>query len=269
MTPMARSGLPDDSTADGDGVPETFTGDLPSNPLGSAPVTTGRASCARCRGRLGPGTFACRSCHRVLCGAHQAVDDVCEDCYLAGLDRRLPPRPGGRSGKTPPPGPVVAASPSPPTIGPTRMLDRGRIERSLADTPPPPTTNRPPDFRTLELSENEVAPAPRDSSSPPSAFDPAQHPTLAEIEALDMMPLLDTEGDEDSSGGAGVVDPGVHSAETKRDFPIPVLEPMDELTPRPQPRPSDALTGVSFVCPHCDTPLAPSARACPRCRRAL
>lgn len=251
MTPR----LPDDSTADGVAIPETLDSP-PGTPGLPSPTPSGKASCARCRGRLGPGTFACRSCHRVLCGAHQAVDDVCEDCYLAGLDKKLPPRP--RTGKTPPPGAAI-----PGTLGPQRLVDRGRVERSLADTPPPPGSTRPPDFRTLELSPQDRP------ESPPSIFDSQRPPTLAEIEAMDMMPLLETEGDEDSNGPGGYVDPRVHTAETRRDFPVPAVEPPDELAPRPQSQASDGLAGLSFVCPHCDAPLKPTARACPKCRRAV
>src|SRR5262249_38407786 len=115
-------------------------------------------------------------------------------------------------------------------------------------------------YRTMEISPQEL--------EAQRAFDPSRPPTLSEIEAMDMMPLLDTERDEESSGGS-VKGKSVHTAETKKDFPAPLL---DDLTPRAQASSgegADGLSGLSFVCPHCAAPLAPGARACARCRRAL
>jgi hypothetical protein len=237
VTPVFQRAAPDDSTV------------LEVPPSGVVPAPSGRAVCVRCGGRMGAGTFACRSCQHVLCGLHHAIDDCCDDCYLAGLDRRHPVRPAAppaasRSKAAAPPGTSIAA---------TRFFDRGRVERSLADTPPP-GGERPPGYRTVEISPQEL--------ESQRAFDPSRPPTLSEIEGMDMMPLLDADRDDES-----VVNP-VHTAETRKDFPVPMLESRDDLAPRP-PSSSEGLVGLSFVCPHCDAPLAPGAHVCARCRRTL
>jgi hypothetical protein len=180
------------------------------------PVRTGIASCARCHGPLGAGTFCCRACRRILCFAHVAVDDCCEDCYLAGRDRSTAPRAGVPSTQAPQPRPGPFGGP-------------GQIQE------------RPPGYKTAALPATDLgAPLP-----PP--FDPDRGATIAEIEALDMMPLLDTEKDEDAALDDDLARPPPGSSE---------IEPGD-------------LRGLSFVCPHCDAPLDAAARACPRCRKVL
>ncbi|MBI3723696.1 FHA domain-containing protein, partial [bacterium] len=207
-------------------------------PRGSPPYAPGApsgfATCARCRGRLGPGTFACRSCRRVLCAAHLAIDECCDDCYLTGADRAATPRgaappprqaapPPPRGASAPPPRPLPPM-PAPPTVG----FDRDRLQRTLAT--PPRSSDRPPGFRTHELPSTQAG----DPFQLPPTFDPQHAPTLAEIEALDMMPLLDTERDEDDSDDLAKPPPG----STKQKF--------------------------RFECPHCEFVLDARARACPR-----
>jgi hypothetical protein len=227
-------------------------------PPPSAKPTTGTARCARCRGPLGPGTFCCRACRRILCFAHVAVDDVCEDCYLQGRDRSAGAAPA-RAAAPAADHPRASApffpsqlQPEPAAPVPNTPADRGRSRRALDDTAldaPPPAQGRPSDFHTVAIPESELS-----SQLPehvPDAFDAAQGPTIAEIEALDMMPLLDTEKDEDALRA---------SAEHDGD---------DLARPPPGSSSEDGLSGLSFVCPHCDAPLPASARACPRCRKAL
>jgi hypothetical protein len=248
---------------------------------GAAPpakkATQGIASCARCRGPLGSGTFCCRGCRRILCYAHVAVDDLCEDCYLS----RKPSGTGSATGSTgsgsglaplPPPPPPLPRMPMPaplparppgPPAPPTLAFDRDRVRRALDDTdakpalpprvPQPPVPPRPPGYQTLELPASEVTgQRPANTILPPLDADYA--PTIAEIEALDMMPLLDTEKEEDAPMGGK-------------------LAGVDDDLARPPPGTSAVhevgLAGLSFVCPHCDAPLPAAARACPKCRRAL
>ena len=100
------------------------------------------------------------------------------------------------------------------------------------------TADRPRKHETHELGAGENPFA----AQPPGrlGFDPEELPTLAEIEAMDMMPLLDTEREED-----------------------------DLARPAPGSQQEAGLESLSFVCPHCDAPLPPHARACPRCRKAI
>ncbi len=169
-------------------------------------VRTGVASCARCKGPLGAGTFCCRSCRRILCYAHVAVDDCCEDCYLARRDGR-------------------ATAPRAPTTP-------APLPRPMTFLPDPSSESRPAGHRTMELPAETLG---------AEGFE--RGATISEIEALDMMPLLDTEKEADADDDLARPPPGTSSSEDT--------------------------TGLSFVCPHCDAPLDAAARACPRCRKVL
>jgi hypothetical protein len=75
----------------------------------------------------------------------------------------------------------------------------------------------------------------------PPTFDPKHAPTLAEIEALEMMPLLDTEREASA----------------------------DESDDLAKPPPGSSRGKFRFECPYCDLVLDARARSCPRCKKAL
>lgn len=204
------------------------------------PVKTGVATCARCRGPLGAGTFCCRACRRIMCFAHVAVDDVCEDCYLEGKDRGGAP--AATSPATPPSMPRGATPFFPPEAGPPGNKGGAKAPGGTGALP-----ERPAGHKTKELPSSTIGVGGLPAGVLPPEWDSERGATISEIEALDMMPLLDTEREEDVR--------------------------FDDDLARPPPGTSSddhtGLTGLSFVCPHCDAPLDAAARACPRCRKVL
>ena len=85
----------------------------------------------------------------------------------------------------------------------------------------------------MEIPAAEIV---RPDQPTPFGFDPAEVPSLGDIEMMDMMPMLETEHDDDDDLAKGG---------------------------------ESEITSLTFECPYCDAQVPPEASISPRCRKKL